>query len=152
MTELTVEDRLDLHELANRYGDIIDDRNWSALDTIFSNDAVFEVVGLVVMNGLVEIQRFMREEGRHPLAHLITNVHVEASDNGVRLYCRGIFPISSKQGEPGQRVFYGSYYDRVVKTDRGWRIATRRFTTQRVEAAGRSGDKGASPSETDGVT
>jgi 3-phenylpropionate/cinnamic acid dioxygenase small subunit len=136
MTMLKIEDRLELHELAGRYGDIIDDRNWEALDSIFTSDAVFEVVGLVVMNGLAEIQRFMREEGRHPLAHLITNVHVGTGPDGIRLYCRGIFPITSEQGEPGQRVFYGSYYDRVVKTDRGWRIANRLFSTQRLAAAG----------------
>ena len=31
---LSIEDKLELHELAGRYGDIIDDRNWSALDTV----------------------------------------------------------------------------------------------------------------------
>lgn len=32
---LSVGDKLELHQLAARYGDIIDDRNWPALDTIF---------------------------------------------------------------------------------------------------------------------
>ena len=128
---LSIEDKFELHELAGRYGDIIDDRNWSALETIFTEDAVFEVVALVTMKGLPEIKRYMAEEGRHPLAHLITNIHVEEESGSVRLLSRGIFPISSDIGGPGHKVFYGSYYDEVVKTSRGWRIAHRVFSTKR---------------------
>ena len=116
MKPLDLEDRLDLHELAARYGDNIDDRDWQALDRIFTEDAIFEVVDLVRMEGLAEIKRYMHEEGRHPLAHLITNIHVAQDADGVRLRCRGVFPISAPGGGPGHRVFHGSYYDRVVKT------------------------------------
>jgi 3-phenylpropionate/cinnamic acid dioxygenase small subunit len=127
---LTLEDRLDLQQLAHRYGDIIDDRDWPALAEIFIEEAVFEVVDLVTMTGLREIQRYMDEEGRHPLAHLITNVHVAEDAAGVQLYSRGIFPIDTPEGA-GHRVFYGSYYDRVVRTDAGWRIAHRVFSAKR---------------------
>ena len=129
---LSIEDKIELHELAGRYGDIIDDRDWPALDSVFTMDAVFEVVGLVTMTGLADIRRFMREEGRHPLAHLITNIHVEESSGGVRLLSRGIFPISSSDGGAGRRVFYGSYYDDVVKTAEGWRVCNRVFSTDRI--------------------
>jgi hypothetical protein len=128
---LSIEDKIELHELAGRYGDIIDDRNWPALDTIFTGDAVFEVVGLVRMEGLAGIRRFMETEGRHPLAHLITNIHVREEEGQVRLLCRGIFPVSG-EGGPGRRVFYGSYYDRVVHTAAGWRISHRVFSTGRL--------------------
>jgi len=129
---LSIEDRLELHELAGRYGDLIDDRDWAALDTIFTEDAVFEVISLVTMHGLADIRRYMDEEGRHPLAHLITNIHVEQRNGDVRLLSRGIFPIQSKQGGPGQRVFYGSYYDDVVRRSAGWRIRHRVFSAHRV--------------------
>jgi 3-phenylpropionate/cinnamic acid dioxygenase small subunit len=129
---LSIEDRIELHELAGRYGDIIDDRDWPALDTVFTSDAVFEVVGLVTMTGLADIKRFMIEEGRHPLAHLITNIHVEENIEGPRLFSRGIFPISSGDGGTAHRVFHGSYYDDVVKTPAGWRVRNRVFSTERV--------------------
>ena len=132
MKPLDLEDRLDLHELAARYGDIIDDRDWQALDRIFTEDAIFEVVDLVRMEGLAEIKRYMHEEGRHPLAHLITNIHVAQDADGVRLRCRGVFPISAPGGGPGHRVFHGSYYDRVVKTSAGWRIKERTFSAARL--------------------
>jgi hypothetical protein len=129
---LSIEDRMELHELAGRYGDIIDDRDWPALDTVFTPDAVFEVVGLTIMRGLADIKRFMIEEGRHPLAHLITNIHVEEGTGGVRLLSRGIFPISSRDGGSGHRVFHGSYYDDVVKTPDGWRVRNRIFSAERI--------------------
>lgn len=128
---LTLEDRLALHELTGRYGDIIDDKDWDSLGEIFTEDATFEVVDLVVMRGLVEIKRYMAQEGRHPLAHLITNVHVVEKAEGVELRSRGIFPITGKKKAPGHRVFYGSYYDKVIKTPAGWRIIDRVFSTLR---------------------
>lgn len=92
MKPLDLEDRLDLHELAARYGDIIDDRDWQALDRVFTEDAVFEVIDLVCMEGLAEIKRYMHDEGRHPLAHLITNIHVVQDADDIRLRSRGVFP------------------------------------------------------------
>ena len=132
MKPLDLEDRLDLHELAARYGDIIDDRDWQALDRVFTEDAVFEVIDLVCMEGLAEIKRYMHEEGRHPLAHLITNIHVAQDADDIRLRSRGVFPISAPGGGPGHRVFHGSYYDRVVKTPAGWRIKERIFSAARL--------------------
>ncbi len=128
---LSTDDKIELHELAARYGDIIDDRNWQALDTIFTEDAVFEVVKLVTMNGLAEIKRYMDEEGRHPLAHLITNIYTQEDQHGVRLFSRGVFPISSESKNAGHRVFYGSYYDVVVRTAPGWRVSRRTFSAKR---------------------
>ena len=128
---LSIEDKLELHELAGRYGDIIDDRDWSSLVTIFTEDAVFEVVNLVTMRGLAEIRRYMIEEGRHPLAHLITNIHVVDCRDGIEMFSRGIFPIHSSGSVVGHRVFYGSYYDKVTATPAGWRISHRIFSTKR---------------------
>ena len=86
MSRLSVEDRLLLHELPGRYGDAVDDRNWSAMDGIFCVDAVFEVRGLVTLNGLAEIKRYMDEEGQHPLAHLMCNIHIDDSaEDGIVL-------------------------------------------------------------------
>jgi ketosteroid isomerase-like protein len=130
--DISVEDRLALHELAGRYGDIIDDRDWPALATIFTEDAIFEVVALVTMTGLAQIQHYMANEGRHPLAHLISNIHVSAQAGQVQLFSRGVFPIVSGDGGPGHRVFYGSYYDRVVKEPDGWRIRHRVFSAKRL--------------------
>ena len=131
--ELTLADRLALHELPGIYGDAIDDRNWDELDRVFSPDAVFEVRGLVTMAGLADIKRYMEEEGQHPLAHLMTNIHVAVDESGVRLFSRVIAPVS-RGGAPGEGypVHFGSYYDQVVKTASGWRVRHRVFSSKRL--------------------
>ncbi|MFK7730128.1 MAG: nuclear transport factor 2 family protein [Pseudomonadales bacterium] len=130
---LTAEDRLLLHELPGVYGDAVDDRNWDELDRVFTSTAVFEVRGLVTMNGLDDIKHYMEEEGRHPLAHFMVNIHITEDERGVRLYSRAIAPIAREDTSgKGYPVLFGSYYDDVVKTDAGWRIQHRVFSSERI--------------------
>ena len=58
---LTTADRVEIHELPGRYGDAIDDRDWTRLDTVFTQDAVFDLtgVGSRICNGLDDIKAFM---------------------------------------------------------------------------------------------
>ena len=131
--ELTLSDKLELHELAAKYGSIIDDRNWDALSQIFTEDAYFSVVDFVTMEGLDHIKQFMgSDKARHPLAHLITNIVVEQSEQEARINCQAIFPVSSEGDHNGHRIFYGSYYDKVTKTSDGWRIYHRVFSKKRL--------------------
>jgi len=130
---LTIEDRLLLHELPGVYGDAIDDRNWNALNRVFTTDAVFEVRGLVTMDGLADIKRYMEEEGRHPLAHLMVNIHIALDENGVKLFSRAIAPITRGDNPgKGHQIFFGSYYDTVIKTGAGWRVQHRIFSNERL--------------------
>jgi len=43
---LTTADRVEIHELPGRYGDAIDDRDWTRLDRVFTQDAVFDLTGV----------------------------------------------------------------------------------------------------------
>ena len=63
---LTTADRVEIHELPGRYGDAIDDRDWAKLDTVFTQDAVFDLtgVGSRVCNGLDDIKAFAGVGGR----------------------------------------------------------------------------------------
>lgn len=134
--ELTLADRMDLHELVGRYGDAVDDRNWQAMDQIFTEDAEFEVRGLVTMMGLNEIKRYMDEEGQHPLAHLMCNIHTEATEEGARLYFRIVAPVAREdKSQNGYSIHFGSYYDWVVKTAAGWRVKRRIFSAKRLPVA-----------------
>ena len=46
---LTTADRVEIHELPGRYGDAIDDRDWARLDTVFTQDAVFDLTGVCLL-------------------------------------------------------------------------------------------------------
>lgn len=130
---LTPEDRLDLHELMGRYGNAIDDRAWSRLGQIFTDDARFEIPHLnSITDGLPAIVAMMAESEMHPLAHLLMNVYADVEADGtVRLQSRAIFPIGDRPGV-ADRLMFGTYYDTVVKTDAGWRVKDRVFSLERI--------------------
>jgi hypothetical protein len=124
---ISADDRLELHELPGRYGDAIDDRDWGRLDRIFTADATFDLtdLGVPLLEGLTEIRRFMDEDAQHPKTHTMTNIYVDADDNGVRLNFRIV--ALQRGGLAGT----ASYYDQVVKTDAGWRVKHRVVTLRR---------------------
>jgi hypothetical protein len=123
-------DRIELHELPGRYGDAIDDRDWARLGTIFTEDAVFDLtdLGEPRLSGLAEIRRYMDEDARHPRTHLMTNIYVDETPDGVRLYFRIVALL------PERVVGTASYYDDVVKTPAGWRVQNRVITRRRRPA------------------
>ena len=124
------EDRLSLHELPGRYGDLIDDRDWDGLSTIFLDDATFEIPGQV-LDGLEGIRAFMRQSN-HPRTHAMTNVHADeiSGEPGRAIVCFRIIGMR-RDG----RIMSGRYRDVVVKTADGWRVASRVFTSTPYEAA-----------------
>jgi SnoaL-like domain len=120
-------DRIELHELPGRYGDAIDDRDWARLDTIFTEDAVFDLtdLGEPRLTGLAEIKRYMDQDAKHPRAHLMTNIYVDETPEGANLYFRIVALL------PERVVGTASYYDDVVKTPAGWRVQHRVLTRRR---------------------
>jgi 3-phenylpropionate/cinnamic acid dioxygenase small subunit len=120
-------DRLELHELPGRYGDAIDDRDWDRLDQIFTDDAVFDLtdLGSLRLEGLPEIKRYMDEDANHPRTHMMTNIYVDETPEGVTLRFRIVALL------PERRVGTASYYDDVVKTPAGWRVKHRVITLRR---------------------
>jgi 3-phenylpropionate/cinnamic acid dioxygenase small subunit len=122
---LTAADRIELHELAARYCDLLDARDWPGLATVFTEDAVFDLtdVDAGTLEGLDAIRAFM-DGTTHPLAHLITNIRV-LDGEPVRLRSR-VLAIAEDR-----RVRSGTYVDQVVRTAEGWRIRRRDFTRLR---------------------
>ena len=114
---INIADRLELHELPGRYGDAIDDRNWDRLREIFTDDAVFDLTGVGArrLEGIDDIVHFMNVEASHPKTHMMTNIYVDEQDENVIMNFRIVALLG--KGLVGT----ASYYDRVVKTDQGWR-------------------------------
>lgn len=124
---ITTADRLELHELPGRYGDAIDDRAWDRLGSIFTNDAVFDLtdLGAPRLEGLDRIIQFMDAEAAHPKTHMMTNIYVDDSPDGVKMYFRIVALLG--EGRSGT----ASYYDDVVHTPDGWRVQHRVTTLRR---------------------
>lgn len=127
---LNTTDRLALHELANRYGNAVDARDWDALAAVFAADARF-VIGAdepspVVHVGIDAITDMMRV-GRHPVTHHVTNVVVDDSGDDVRLF----FKVLGTG--PRGRVGSADYHDTVERSPDGWRIVEHLVTFRRAE-------------------
>jgi acetyl esterase len=123
---LNAADRVELHELASRYGDLIDERDWEGLSRVFTDDCVFDVtsIGGPRLESLDQLRQFLADAPTMPVGHHITNVYVEERPEGVRLRSRVAAVL-----EDGTRS--GSYSDEVVRTDVGWRVTARNFQPRR---------------------
>ena len=131
---LSLEDRLDIHELIARYGHLVDERHFEQLGDIFTNSATFELLGFDATpgdtsryEGLPDIIQMMQQSEQHPLAHHATNVIVEPGDP-VRVLSKGI-----GVGHGG-RVGSVVYRDTLRRTDKGWRISARRCELRRANS------------------
>lgn len=122
--ELTIADRLNVHECLGRYGRLIDARDWPALADVFTPEATFDLtaIGGPVLDGLDQIRDYMAHRARHPLAHHITNAHVEQSDGDfVRTSCM----LAAVQADGS--VASGLYGDQFVRAGDSLRIRRRTF-------------------------
>jgi hypothetical protein len=119
--ELSTTQRLAIHELISLYGHLIDQRQFSQLDKIFTDDAVFDLSAYdgSRYNGLPAIQTMMLESAEHPLAHHATNVVVQLEADIVSVISKGIGVGT------GGRVGSVTYRDRLALTPKGWRIQER---------------------------
>jgi hypothetical protein len=122
---LTPADRVEIHELAARYGTLIDDRDWPGLSAVFTQDAVFVITGRpgagaedVRVEGLGALRAFM-DQARHPLAHHVTNVFVDDGPVGPIMRSKVIATL------PKNGAGSADYRDLLRRTPEGWRIAER---------------------------
>lgn len=128
---LSVEDRLDIEQLINLYGHIIDAREFARLGELFTDDAVFDLSGFdgTVYESLDTITQMMHDSRQHPLAHHATNIVILEQGNTVRVLSKGIGVGN------GGRVGSVTYDDELLKTSAGWRIRQRHCDLRRASSA-----------------
>ena len=128
----------DVAEVAVRYATGIDRRDWDLFRTCFTADVEADYGDIGVWHGVDEITEFMtniHEPCGHTM-HRITNVAVTPVDDDrvrARSYVEALVLLADDQN--GVRAT-GFYDDELVRTDDGWRIAKRRFTSVLVEGVG----------------
>jgi SnoaL-like domain len=124
-----LDDRIALHELAARYGNTIDARDWNRFRTVFTADCRYELRGFGRLDtatlGIDALVELMTSSSAHPVAHHVTNVEVDATHDPVRMFSKIVGTLPA--GGSGS----ADYHDIVVRTDGGWRIAERIVTLRR---------------------
>lgn len=122
-------DRAEIQDLITRYAYAIDDRDWDALDSVFTPDAIIDYSEAGGARGTVaEIKEFLANAMPTFTAfqHLSTTTRLQI--DGDRAKARTIlFNPMVMQHEGQERVFFvGLWYnDELVRTADGWRIAHR---------------------------
>jgi 3-phenylpropionate/cinnamic acid dioxygenase small subunit len=124
------ETRADVAEVLVRYATGIDSRDWDLLRTCFTDDCEADYGAVGAWHGADEITTFMRET-HEPLGHTlhrITNqtVHPDGGRARARSYVDALVMLPDNTS--GTRAT-GYYDDELIRTDTGWKIARRRFTS-----------------------
>ena len=123
-------DRLEIQDLFARYSFAIDERDWDALDSVFTPDARIDYTESGGAKGsLVEIKAWLPEAlARFPaFQHMVATTKLTLA--GDKATSRTIlFNPMVEEGEGGERqtFFMGLWYrDSLVRTPAGWRISER---------------------------
>lgn len=130
MSMQEMSDRLEIQDLFARYSFAIDDRDWDALDDVFTPDARIDYSETGGAKGSVaQIKRWLpiAMERFPTYQHMVATTQLRL--DGDRATSRTILfnPMIHKAADGTEQVFFvGLWYrDTLVRTDRGWRIAER---------------------------
>ena len=131
------EDRQDISDVLVRYATGIDRRDWTLFRTIFTDDCELDYGEIGSWKGVDAVTEFMQQA--HALAghtmHRLTNqvITVNGDEAQSRTYIDALIMV----GDTGSGVNAAGFYDDdFVRTERGWRIARRRFIQVRVAQVG----------------
>jgi hypothetical protein len=125
-------DHVEITQLIHRYGRAIDTRDFAALRQIFTPDAqiAYNVVGGTALE-LPAMLEFLR--GALPMfkltQHAMGSPVIDLAGDAARAttYLSAAHVQVKLDGEEVYILQHGTYYDRLVRTPQGWRIARRRL-------------------------
>jgi len=123
-------DYVQLRRLVDLYGYLIDERKFSRIGEVFTDDVEYDLsdFGHGVLHGIDAVLAMWTAEANHPLAHHATSMLAdERADGSVDLVVKGI-----GVGAKG-RVGSVTYYDHAVSGPVGWRLARRQAVPRRPE-------------------
>lgn len=119
----------ELQQVLTAYARMCDERNWAAIDSVFSEDASAEYGGWPLPDRTAILRMLTRNLGGcGPTQHLLGNLTVDRCTDGprsrisVRAAHRGAAELADQTYE-----CLGEYLDHWVATPQGWRIRHRRM-------------------------
>lgn len=127
LTLQEVSDRMEIQDLMVRYCYAVDDRQYDALDAIFTQDAIIDYGEMVGFKGsLAETKAFLIASlGQVPMAqHAVstTEYRIDGDSARTRTVCFNPMVVPGDDGSP-QTVFFGLWYvHEFCRTSDGWRI------------------------------
>lgn len=131
MSEL--QDRQNISDLLIRYASGIDRRDWDLFRTVFTPDCHLDYGEIGVWDGVEAVTEFMdvAHAAAGYLMHRISNIVIDLHGDRATTRCYVDAWIMAADNNSGVNA-RGFYDDEIVRTDAGWRIARRTFTTVQV--------------------
>ena len=129
-----ISDRLEIQDLFARYSFAIDDRNWDALDEVFTEDAVIDYSEVGGSRGTYrEIKAWLGDamarfkSFQHMVATTEYKIDGDRATTRTILFNPMIMHPDGSEAPGNDKVFFvGLWYrDTLVRTAKGWRIAER---------------------------
>lgn len=116
-------DQLAIHRLIALYGHLVDDRQFSRVDEIFTDDVRYDLTDFgagVLVGAQAVVDYWSLPSTRHPLVHLAANVVIDVDpDDIVRVLSKGVgIGYGGKAGSV-------TYRDVVRREGGRWLIAER---------------------------
>jgi hypothetical protein len=129
MSMQEISDRLEIQDLMVRYSYAIDNRDWDALDDVFTPDAHidYSVFGGSVGN-LEETKKFLAEAMPmfSTLQHMVSGTSMQIDGDTARTKTQCHNPMTLGDEENPDLMVCGLWYvDQLVRTPDGWRIKER---------------------------
>lgn len=138
MSPQELSDHLEITRVLNRYFRSMDTKDYALLDSVFAPGAVVRYDTLQGLSSSYEEMipsfasfnrrfRFLQHMGGQTLIELDGDAAVVHSN------LRAVHVQETLEGETHTWVIYGTYSDRLVRTDAGWRIRERHFAGLHTE-------------------
>lgn len=123
-------DRIEINDLIARYAHAVDERNWDAMDALFTADAVIDYSELGGSSGSVAHTKAFLAEAMPRFSafqHLSATSKIDLDGDKASAKTILFNPMVMDHEGKKQVFFIGLWYeDKLVRTPDGWRIAHRR--------------------------
>lgn len=123
-------DRLEIQDLFARYSFAIDDRDWDALDEVFTADAIIDYTAAGGVRGtLPQIKVWLAQVMARfsGYQHMVATTKLELAGDSATSRTILFNPMVVVDKDGAKQVFFiGLWYrDQLVRTEQGWRIRER---------------------------
>jgi hypothetical protein len=129
MSPEEMSDRLEIQDLLARYSFAIDDRDWEALDEVFTVDAIIDYTAAGGVRGtLPQIKIWLSQvmERFSTYQHMVATTKLELAGDTATSRTILFNPMVIDNDGVKQVFFIGLWYrDQLVRTTLGWRIRER---------------------------
>jgi len=129
-------DHLEIQKVINLYASAIDKHQWSALESVFTEDAEADFIELGVFKGRQTISDLISSVLTQcsVTQHLLGNINIEVEGDTASASCYlSALHVGLGDYAAETMTVWGEYKDKLVRTSEGWRIVHRTLVSMYSE-------------------